>query len=200
MSGVYEWIKTIVFYMILITVVLNILPSGKYHKYVRFFSGMILILLVMQPLTGLAGLEDKMAYYFGLFSFSGDAAELKADIEGMDEKRYQAMIAQYESAIAMDIEALVKEVGLTQIDAKVELNQEVGSEQFGRVSTLELTVAYEEDSGPPIYVEPVIIGGQSAGEGQQEPETAQVVQLKERLREFYGLEPEQIRIRLTGGG
>lgn len=198
MNAVYDWIKTIIFYMILMTVVLNVLPSGKYHKYIKFFSGMVLILLVMRPLTGMANLEDKMAYYYGLFSFSGEAAELKADIEGMDEKRYQSMISQYEAAIAMDISAMVKEVGLTQIDANVELNQEVESEEFGKVTYLELTVAYEKDSGPPIYVEPITISG--GGEETGEPETAQVVQLKEMLKSFYGLDTSQIQVRIVKEG
>lgn len=200
MNAVYDWIKTIIFYMILMTVVLNVLPSGKYHKYIKFFSGMVLILLVMRPLTGIANLEDKMAYYYDLFSFSGEAAELKADIEGMDEKRYQSMISQYESAIAMDISAMVKEVGLTQIDAKVELNQEVESEEFGKVTYLELTVAYEKDSGPPIYVEPISISKSGEKEDTGEPETAQVVQLKEKLESFYGLDRSQIQVRIVKEG
>lgn len=200
MNAIYDWIKTIIFYMILMTVVLNVLPSGKYHKYIKFFSGMVLILLVMRPLTGMANLEDKMAYYYDLFSFSGEAAELAADIEGMDEKRYQSMIAQYESAIAMDISAMVKEVGLTQIDANVELNQEVESEEFGKVTYLELTVAYEKDSGPPIYVEPISISKGGEEEETGEPETAQVVQLKEMLKSFYGLESSQIQVRIVKEG
>lgn len=200
MNAIYDWIKTIIFYMILMTVVLNVLPSGKYQKYIKFFSGMVLILLVMRPLTGMANLEDKMAYYYDLFSFSGEAAELAADIEGMDEKRYQSMISQYESAIAMDISAMVKEVGLTQIDANVELNQEVESEEFGKVTYLELTVAYEKDSGPPIYVEPISISKGGEEEETGEPETAQVVQLKEMLKSFYGLESSQIQVRIVKEG
>ena len=46
MEAVYEWIRSLVFYLILMTTVLNFLPDRKYEKYLRLFTGMVFILLV----------------------------------------------------------------------------------------------------------------------------------------------------------
>lgn len=39
MEAVYEWIRSLVFYLILMTTVLNFLPDRKYEKYLRLFTG-----------------------------------------------------------------------------------------------------------------------------------------------------------------
>ena len=52
MESVYSWVKNIIYYMIFLSVVSNLLADSKYEKYIRFFAGMVLILLVVSPLTG----------------------------------------------------------------------------------------------------------------------------------------------------
>lgn len=52
MEGIYRWVSNIVYYLIFVTIITNLLPAGKYEKYLRLFAGCILILLVLQPLTG----------------------------------------------------------------------------------------------------------------------------------------------------
>ena len=59
MEAVYGWVKNIIYYMIFLSVVNNLLADSKYGKYIRFFSGMVLILLVVSPFTGGLHLEDR---------------------------------------------------------------------------------------------------------------------------------------------
>lgn len=42
----YDWMYQITFYLVIFTAALQLLPSGNYRKYVRFFVGLVLILLV----------------------------------------------------------------------------------------------------------------------------------------------------------
>ena len=43
---IYDWIKNLVFYLILMTMLMQIIPDSDYKKYIRFFTGLVLILLV----------------------------------------------------------------------------------------------------------------------------------------------------------
>lgn len=54
-----EWIQNIAFYLVLITALLHILPDSSYQKYVRFFTGLVLILLILAPVLKLFGMEDQ---------------------------------------------------------------------------------------------------------------------------------------------
>ncbi len=50
MEFILSWIRTIVTYLILIAVILNVIPSDQYKRYVRLFFGVILVLLIARPL------------------------------------------------------------------------------------------------------------------------------------------------------
>ena len=57
----YEWIRNIAYYMVLITAVMQIIPNHDYKKYIRFFTGMVLILLLMTPVLKLFGMEQQFS-------------------------------------------------------------------------------------------------------------------------------------------
>mgnify|MGYP003364739985 CR=1 FL=1 len=56
----YGWIRDIAFYAILMTVILHLLPEEGQKKYVRFFMGVVLMLVVLSPLLSVAGLSGTL--------------------------------------------------------------------------------------------------------------------------------------------
>ncbi|MFR3320848.1 MAG: stage III sporulation protein AF [Lachnospiraceae bacterium] len=48
-----NWIKTLVVGSCLLTMLLHMIPNGKFVKYVRFYAGLIFVLLAMQPVIQL---------------------------------------------------------------------------------------------------------------------------------------------------
>lgn len=54
----YEWLKDISFYLILVTAVTYVLPSNSYRKYIRFFTGLVLILMLLTPILNLFRIEE----------------------------------------------------------------------------------------------------------------------------------------------
>lgn len=55
-----RWLENLAFYMILMTAVLQALPDNSYQKYIRFFCGMILVVMLLSPFMKLAGMEGRM--------------------------------------------------------------------------------------------------------------------------------------------
>ena len=45
MEGIYQWIRSLVFYLILMTMLMNLLPDKKYENYLRLFTGVVFLLL-----------------------------------------------------------------------------------------------------------------------------------------------------------
>ena len=79
---IYEWIQNIAFYLILITVLLHMLPDSDYKKYIRFFTGLILILLLITPVLKLLHID---------YWITEDAAPwLGEGEEGLSEKEGQS--------------------------------------------------------------------------------------------------------------
>ena len=55
MKAVENWVRDIVFYMIFVTMVMNLLPDPKYEKYLRLFAGAVMILLAFDRYYGSRG-------------------------------------------------------------------------------------------------------------------------------------------------
>lgn len=52
-EAIYTWMKNIVFYLVIITAVLEVLPGINYQKYIRFFTGLVLMMLLLTPFLSL---------------------------------------------------------------------------------------------------------------------------------------------------
>ena len=55
----YDWIQNIAVYLIVVSAVMHAVPGKEYEKYIRFFSGLILILLLFMPLMNMTGIADE---------------------------------------------------------------------------------------------------------------------------------------------
>ena len=58
---IYEWIGNIAFYMIMVTAVLHLLPNSDYQKYIRFFTGLVLVIFLATPILKIFGMEKDLA-------------------------------------------------------------------------------------------------------------------------------------------
>ena len=190
MTAVYEWVRNITYYMIFITVVGNLLADSKYEKYLRFFAGIILILLVLKPLTGSLRLDERIAYLFESISFQKEADDFKEKLWGMEDERLQRVMSTYEEAVAMDIRGMADTAGFSVRSVKVTIETDRDSPLYGQVTDLYMKLGRQKeenaagggwsaagvsgggtDSGPAeiqieprqIQVEPVQIGSGAAG-------------------------------------
>lgn len=190
MTAVYEWVRNITYYMIFITVVGNLLADSKYEKYLRFFAGIILILLVLKPLTGSLRLDERIAYLFESISFQKEADDFKEKLWGMEDERLQRVMSTYEEAVAMDIRGMADTAGFSVRSVKVTIETDRDSPLYGHVTDLYMKLGRQKeenaagrgwnaegvsgggtDSGPAdiqieprqIQVEPVQIGSGAAG-------------------------------------
>lgn len=58
-----QWIQNITFYFIIITLILQMVPERSYRKYIQFLTGLILILLLAEPLLRLTDFSISFATY-----------------------------------------------------------------------------------------------------------------------------------------
>ena len=47
-----EWARNIIFFMVFLSVISHLLADASYEKYIRFFAGIVLILITVSPLKG----------------------------------------------------------------------------------------------------------------------------------------------------
>ena len=57
LAYIYEWMENIAVYLVLVVAVLHMVPNEEYKRYIRFFIGMILILLFASPVLKICGMS-----------------------------------------------------------------------------------------------------------------------------------------------
>lgn len=58
LAFIYEWMENIAFYLVILVAVMQMIPQNSYQKYIRFFAGMILILMLAGPILKLFGMTE----------------------------------------------------------------------------------------------------------------------------------------------
>lgn len=60
----YEWLQNLAFYLVLVTAVIHMLPETGYKKYIQFFTGLVLIILLVSPVLQLLGTDITLADFY----------------------------------------------------------------------------------------------------------------------------------------
>ena len=55
---VYNWVKNLAFFAILSTAVLQMIPDQGFQKYVRFFTGLLMVSMLILPIFIVTGKEN----------------------------------------------------------------------------------------------------------------------------------------------
>lgn len=184
MDAVFGWVKNLVFFYILMTAVLHVLPKNSYQKYVRFFGGLLLVVLLLTPVLEFlyqpGYLLDKISYE----SFWQEMNTVQLDMEGMETAQKQVYIQEYENAIAGDIAQMVQEEELVVYKVSVLISEDY------QLKNISLSVGLKEEGG--IYVEKMVLQDNSR-------EYPEVLKLKEKIMDFYEVDDSQIQIAVKEG-
>lgn len=87
---IYDWLWNFVCYMVLMTALIQVLPENSYQKYLKFFFGLIMILLLATPVFRLFGMENRFHELY-------QSAEYRRVLSEME--RTEAYLEQREQSI-----------------------------------------------------------------------------------------------------
>lgn len=179
MSGIYEWIRSLVFYLILMTMILNLLPDKKYEKYLRLYTGVVFLMLVFGPFTDLTGAEARIAGAFEQLTFQNDAKLLRREIEDADGKRMERLADGYREAVETDLRIMAEGISVECRSAEVTMETDAESAEFGRLRSVDMRI------------------GMASGSGDRDERlrvNREIGNLRKRIGEYYGLEEGKITI------
>lgn len=113
MSSIYTWVKNIVCFMCILNLILQILPGKSYHKYVHFFGGVLLIIIVLNPLADLAKVSAGFEQVWRTESIKEELQDLEVGMQGIEELRTDTINDAYKAEIERQIEEIVMAYGFT---------------------------------------------------------------------------------------
>ncbi len=99
---IFGWIRDIAFYTLLMEVVLHMLPEQGQKKYLQFFMGIVLIILVISPVLSAAGLERQLDETYVRQTSDQELEEF--------QKRQQEIEEHYERRLEEQVEEAAEEL------------------------------------------------------------------------------------------
>ncbi|MCI5995042.1 MAG: stage III sporulation protein AF [Blautia sp.] len=181
MEEFYGWIRSIVCYVCLFHIFLQILPSGDFKKYVRFFGGLLLVLIVMAPIADLGRLTDRLELGWQMESLREQEDQIRMMSQGMEELRSGMIDDACRAEMKKQIEEMVYSCGMLPDQVRVEFEEQKNSDlPVPVIRKVELKVSVpqkvaEEES--------------ASADGQ-----AESAWIKKRLEDVYHISSEHINI------
>ena len=77
LDELYGWIQNIAAYLVVSAAVLHAVPGKQYTKYIRFFSGLVLILLLISPVLRVAGIEESFLDLYHSREYEQETREMR---------------------------------------------------------------------------------------------------------------------------
>lgn len=207
MEEIYSWIRNIVIYMIINTIIMNLLGNKSYKKYVSIVSGMILVLIVVSPLIKLMKLDANLDYFFEANDFAVEASDFKNDLSRMEEAPVDAIFSEYLEKIRTKVKDVLSEHEVYLEDFDVTFDQDPEHATFGEILSLDIkaNMTEKEDGSnsdrlriEDIEIDKIIIDEEAKEEEQKVPSPLEI-ELKKQLSDFYNIEQDNINISIQGG-
>lgn len=191
---IFGWIKDIVFYLILLTMVMHLLPNKQYHKYVKLFAGMLLVIIVISPMTQLLNWDHIFDFHYMEKSYEQEVSGMTEEIKQLQSVQQDEFMETYKSKIQSTIEELAQQQELTIVSADITIVEDEEDERYLFPNSIQLLVKNNSKNSKidTIQISPVDISGQQKKEEQTA--TPESENLKKAVADFYNLEASNINI------
>ena len=61
---IYKWMENLAYFFIFLSAVLNFMPDNSYRKYVQYFMGILLMLLLLSPILQFLNINERIETSF----------------------------------------------------------------------------------------------------------------------------------------
>ncbi|MBR3833623.1 MAG: stage III sporulation protein AF [Lachnospiraceae bacterium] len=58
----FGWMKSLIIYLIFAGVIINLSSSGSYKKYIKFYTGVVAIIILIKPISYIFNFDEKALY------------------------------------------------------------------------------------------------------------------------------------------
>lgn len=111
-------------FFIMMTAVLNILPDAKYRRYVQFFLGLVMMVVLIRPILAIGDLD-------GIFTETMEKLTFEAEVRGMEDSmirveglQEEVLFEAYEEEISRQIRQFLEGMNMVPVKIEVMVGQE----------------------------------------------------------------------------
>lgn len=199
----YEMVKSIIAFFILSTIIINFVANRSFLKYIRIFLGVLLILILIQPILKWRNLDDLLSYYTKSFEWSNQQQYEEKEFYEAEQEGTNQLLQEYKIELESQMKKIVEKEKANLEQVEIELDTNIESERFGQLKKIVITISAKEETAysqtdidQTSRIESIEINPIEIGETQTESNATQysvtAVSVKEHLAQYYGLDREAV--------
>jgi len=185
MPAFFEYLRNITYYLLFAALVGLIAPTGKYKKFVSLVMGLIMLVLLLQPLRSLGNQIPVTEWFAGIIPIPAYSLTSSDDAYATWRETYLA--AAFNAQLSAQLEGLLERNGITMHSANFEYTSD-----FGRITAVKVQVtrtqAEETRRVPFIRIEPIQL------QTEAPPEDPLINEVKNLISGFYNLPDTHIYV------
>lgn len=202
MEVLKDLVRNILTYYIILSVLMAMIGKSSYKKYIEMFSGLVMIIIILNPLIKLFGAQDTLDMNLQKNQLYEVTQAESDDIMVAELKQRDAVLKQYKDTIAKQIGTVMKNYDYSATNVEVTIDENVDSETFGQIKNISVCCqkGTEEESEEASVTQEIAIPEIKIGTKKEiEKEVTDTLETKDAMLEIanmYGIEASQIKIQV----
>ncbi len=203
LNEIYSWVKSIIIFMVLTSIISNLLGKSSYKKYINLITGIILVILVISPLLKLFQMDKTLDYYFTTNTLLAEAQDLDSQLKDMENGQKEAIFKEYKEQVKLQVAKILEEDKIQIYSIEVTIDEDDSSSNYGNIKSITVLgshVAKENNSKAAINIDSIKIDNIKIDKGDEEPGkeknylSPEEINVKNRLSDFYNINKDNINI------
>lgn len=127
MDSIMNWMKEFLIIYLILTTLTNLAATDQYKKHLHFFSGVVLLLVLLSPILGLFGEAGRLEALISYETFWEELDSTRQDTKKLEFLQNRHYISKYEQAIArdMEVQAAAHDLSVSQIHVSLSDDYEI---------------------------------------------------------------------------
>ncbi len=127
MNAVLTWMKDFLVIYLVLTILTSLAAIEQYKKYLHFFSGVVLLLVLTAPVLNWFGGDGRLEALVSYEAFWEELDSARQDMKKLEFLENDRFISKYEQAVAQDIlmQAAQLDISVRQVTVNLSSDYEI---------------------------------------------------------------------------
>ena len=133
-----NWIQNLIAFLLLMSLVNQLIPGANFQKYIRLTTGLILIYVMLSPMIQWMNIDEKALVNLIQSELNTAAEEAKSSKLVFDTSK--VFVKQYKSMIGEEIISYFESFSVKVAYWEVQLNEDSSSSDYGTVKAISIGI------------------------------------------------------------
>ena len=152
-----ELVQNILVYVVIVTVLRGLISNPRYSQYFQFFSGVIMILLMLSPVLSVFDFENEWYSLLEEKVLQRDLDHIKEEMSIADGRFEEMVKEEYKETVEKQVMIMAEENGVQAEDVSVEIFQGEEEWQIAEIAVTAGEISKEGSGQGELSVEAVQI-------------------------------------------